>query len=245
MLYLSNPDGMNREVRRGLLDDLRVLNEAKFAEVGDPEIVTRIAQYEMAYKMQASVPELTDFSTEPKHVLESYGPDVTRQGSFAYNCLMARRLVERGVRFVQCFHAGWDHHRNLTTQFEIQCRDTDQSSAALVKDLKQRGLLDDTLVIWGGEFGRMPMSEQGKGRDHNPWGYTVWLAGAGVRGGMAYGATDAVGLRAAENKVHVHDLHATILHLLGFDHEQLTYFHNGRDERLTDVAGRVVREVLA
>ena len=241
---------MSREVRRGLLDDLRVLNEAKFAEVGDPEIVTRIAQYEMAYKMQASVPELTDFSTEPKHVLESYGPDVTRQGSFAYNCLMARRLVERGVRFVQCFHAGWDHHRNLSTQFEIQCRDTDQPSAALVKDLKQRGMLDDTLVVWGGEFGRTNYS-QGKltkddyGRDHHPRCFTVWLAGAGIQPGVAYGATDDYGYNIAQDPVHVHDLQATILQQLGIDHTRMIFRSQGRDYRLTDVAGEVVKGILA
>ncbi len=246
VLYLSNPDGMSREVRRGLLDDLRVLNEAKFAEVGDPEIVTRIAQYEMAYKMQASVPELTDFSTEPKHVLESYGPDVNRQGSFAYNCLMARRLVERGVRFVQCFHAGWDHHRNLTTQFEIQCRDTDQPSAALVKDLKQRGLLDDTLVIWGGEFGRTPMVQGGNdGRDHHPNCFSMWLSGGGVKPGTTLGESDEFGFNATTDKVHVHDLHATILHLLGFDHTKLTFRFQGRDFRLTDVHGHVVTKLLA
>ena len=251
VLYLSNPDGMSREVRRGLLDDLRVLNEAKFAEVGDPEIVTRIAQYEMAYKMQASVPELTDFSTESKHVLESYGPDVTRQGSFAYNCLMARRLVERGVRFVQCFHAGWDHHRNLTTQFEIQCRDTDQPSAALVKDLKQRGLLDDTLVIWGGEFGRTPFCQgdindrKTLGRDHHPYVFTIWMAGGGVKRGFSFGESDDFAYNPAKDPVHVHDFQATVLHLLGIDHERLTYKFQGRHFRLTDVHGRVVNEILA
>src|SRR6516162_4201375 len=196
VLYLSNPDGLSREVRRGLLDDLAQLNELKYEEYGDPEIVTRIAQYEMAYRMQASVPELTDFTTEPKNILDMYGPDVMRQGSFAYNCLMARRLVERGVRFVQCFHAGWDHHRNLSTQFEIQCRDTDQPSAALVKDLKQRGLLDDTLVIWGGEFGRTPFCQgdindkKSLGRDHHPYVFTIWMAGGGIKRGFSYGASD-------------------------------------------------------
>src|SRR3954464_2297169 len=196
VLYLSNPDGMSREVRRGLLDDLARLNEEHYAEFADPEIATRISQYEMAYKMQASVPELIDFSQESAETLEMYGPDVKRQGSFAYNCLMARRLVERGVRFVQCLHAGWDHHNNLSTQFEIQCRDTDQPSAALIKDLKQRGLLDDTLVIWGGEFGRTPFIQgdindtKRWGRDHHPYAFSVWMAGGGVKPGFSYGESD-------------------------------------------------------
>ena len=184
-------------------------------------------------------------------MLESYGPDVTRQGSYAYNCLLARRLIERGVRFVQLFHAGWDHHRNLATQFKIQCQDTDQPSAALVKDLKQRGLLDDTLVIWGGEFGRTPFL-QGKieetkqwGRDHHPYAFTMWMAGGGVKPGMSYGASDEFGFNAIENKVHVHDFQATVLHLLGIDHERLTYKFQGRYYRLTDVHGNVVKPVLA
>src|SRR3954467_8352766 len=193
VLYLSNPDGMDRTVRRGVLDDVAKLNELKLRDFGDPEIATRIAQYEMAYRMQMSVPELTDFSKEPKDVLESYGPDVRRQGSFAYNCLMARRLVERGTRFVQLFHAGWDQHRNLNTQLKIQCEDVDAPSAALVKDLKMRGLLDDTLVIWGGEFGRTPFL-QGNiaevsqwGRDHHPYVFTLWMAGGGIKPGISYG----------------------------------------------------------
>jgi len=251
VLYLSNPAGLSREVRRGLLDDLAQLNELKFEEFGDPEIATRIAQYEMAYKMQASVPELTDFSTEPESVLKMYGPDVTRQGSYAYNCLMARRLVERGVRFVQCFHAGWDHHRNLSTQFEIQCRDTDQPSAALVKDLKQRGLLDDTLVIWGGEFGRTPFCQgdindkKTLGRDHHPYVFSIWMAGAGVKRGFTYGSSDEFGYNPADNPVHVHDFQATVLKLLGIDHERLTFRFQGRDFRLTDVHGSVVKGILA
>jgi hypothetical protein len=251
VLYLSNPAGVSRELRRGLLDDLARLNELKYEEFGDPEIATRIAQYEMAYKMQASVPELTDFSTEPESVIKMYGPDVTRQGSFAYNCLMARRLVERGVRFVQCFHAGWDHHRNLSTQFEIQCRDTDQPSAALVKDLKQRGLLDDTLVIWGGEFGRTPFCQgdindkKTLGRDHHPYVFTIWMAGAGVKRGFTYGSSDEFGYNPADNPVHVHDFQATVLKLLGIDHERLTFRFQGRDFRLTDVHGHVVKEILA
>jgi hypothetical protein len=229
VLYLSNPDGMSREVRRGLLDDLAKLNEQHYQEFADPEIATRIAQYEMAYKMQASVPELTDFSQESAETLASYGPEVQRQGSFAYNCLMARRLVERGVRFVQCFHAGWDHHSNLSTQFKIQCQDTDQPSAALVKDLKQRGLLEDTLVIWGGEFGRTPFLQgdikdtKKWGRDHHPYAFTIWLAGAGVKAGLSFGETDEFGFNVVKDPVHVHDFQATVMHLLGIDHERLTF----------------------
>ena len=251
VLYLSNPDGMSREVRRGLLDDLAKLNEQHYAEFADPEIVTRISQYEMAYRMQASVPELTDLSKEPAAVMESYGPDVRRQGSFANNCLMARRLVERGVRFVQMFHAGWDHHRNLSTQFEIQCRDTDQPAAALVKDLKQRGLLDDTLVIWAGEFGRTPFIQgdindrKQWGRDHHPYGFTIWMAGGGIKPGVTYGATDDFGYNATENPVSVHDFQATVMHLLGIDHERLTFRFQGRQYRLSDVHGHVVKGILA
>ncbi len=251
VLYLSNPEGQSRTVRRELLDDLAALNSAHHQEFGDPEILTRIAQYEMAYKMQASVPELTDFTTEPQHILEAYGPDVHRQGSFAYNCLMARRLVERGVQCVQLMHAGWDHHRNLTTQFVIQCKDTDQPAAALVKDLKQRGLLEDTLVIWGGEFGRTPFLQgnfaetKNWGRDHHPYAFTIWMAGGGVKPGMSYGASDEFAYNAVENPVHVHDFQATVLHLLGIDHERLTYRFQGRQFRLTDVHGHVVQPVLA
>jgi hypothetical protein len=251
VLYLSNPAGMSREVRRGLLDDLAALNHEHFLESGDPEIATRIAQYEMAYRMQASVPELTDLSTETAASLAAYGPDVHRPGSFAYNCLMARRLVERGVRYVQLFHAGWDHHRNLSTQFEIQCRDTDQPSAALVNDLQQRGLLDDTLVIWAGEFGRTPFI-QGNindrsqwGRDHHPYGFTVWMAGGGVKAGLSYGGTDEFGFNAVDRPVHVHDFQATVLHLLGIDHRRLTFKFQGRQYRLTDVHGNVVEDLLA
>ncbi|MBI3877943.1 MAG: DUF1501 domain-containing protein [Verrucomicrobia bacterium] len=251
VLYVSNPEGMSREVRRGMLDDLAKLNEMKFKEFGDPEITTRIAQYEMAYRMQASVPELADFSKEPQAVLDMYGPEVKRQGSFAYNCLMARRLIERGTRYVQLFHAGWDHHRNLSTQFEIQCRDTDAPSAALVKDLKQRGLLDDTLVVWAGEFGRTPFCQgniedrKGWGRDHHPYAFTIWMAGGGVKPGLSYGASDDFAYNATENPVHVHDFQATLLHLLGIDHERLTFKFQGRYFRLTDVHGEVVKAVLA
>ena len=250
VLYLSNPSGLTREVRRELLDDLAKLNESHFAEMQDPEITTRIAQYEMAYRMQASVPEITDLNHEPESVLEMYGPDVKRPGSFAYNCLMARKLVERGVRFVQLFHAGWDHHRNLSTQFEIQCRDTDQPSAALIKDLKQRGLLQDTLVIWGGEFGRTPFI-QGNigdraqwGRDHHPYAFTHWMAGGGIKAGISYGQSDEFGFNAVVDPVHVHDFQATVLHQLGIDHEKLTFKFQGRHYRLTDVHGEVVRPIL-
>ncbi len=251
VLYLSNPEGMSANVRRGLLDDLAKLNHEHYAEFGDPEIVTRIAQYEMAYRMQTSVPELTDIDQEPEHVLEMYGPDVRRKGSYANNCLLARRLVERGVRFVQLMHAGWDHHRNLTTQFEIQCRDTDQPSAALVKDLKQRGLLNDTLVIWGGEFGRTPflqgdMNDRKQwGRDHHPYAFTIWMAGGGIKPGFVYGESDDFAFNVARDPVHVHDLQATILQLLGIDHERFSYRFQGRQYRLTDVHGKAVNALIA
>ncbi|MCE9607671.1 MAG: DUF1501 domain-containing protein [Planctomycetia bacterium] len=251
VLYLSNPEGMSRSVRRKMLDGLAEMNQLQLREYGDPEIATRIAQYEMAYRMQASVPELTDFSDEPQHILDMYGPDVLKQGSYAYNCLMARRLAERGVRFVQLMHAGWDQHRNLTTQLKIQCTDVDAPSAALVKDLKQRGLLDDTLVIYGGEFGRTPFL-QGKieetkqwGRDHHPYAFTAWMAGGGIKPGISYGASDEFGFNAVEINVHVHDFQATVLHLLGLDHTRLTYKFQGRYFRLTDVHGEVVKPILA
>jgi hypothetical protein len=233
-----------------MLDDLARLNEMKFKEAGDPEIATRIAQYEMAYRMQTSVPELTDFSTEPKEILDSYGPHVKEQGHFAYNCLMARRLVERGVRFVQLMHAGWDQHNSLTTELYNQCRDTDQPSAALVADLKRRGLLEDTLVIWGGEFGRTPflqgnLNERARwGRDHHPYAFTIWMAGGGIKPGVTYGETDDLGINVTSKPVHVHDFQATVLHLLGLNHERLTYRFQGRDFRLTDVHGHVVKEIL-
>lgn len=250
VLYLSNPSGIPRELRRAMLDDLAELNELKFEHTGDQEIQTRIAQYEMAYRMQTSVPELTDLSDEPQHILDLYGPGVTEPGTFAYNCLMARRLAERGVPYVQCMHAGWDQHNSLTTELYNQCRDTDQSSAALVRDLKMRGMLDDTLVIWGGEFGRTPFI-QGDinnrprwGRDHHPYAFTVWMAGGGVKPGISYGASDELAFNAVEDKVHVHDLQATVLHLLGIDHERLTYRFQGRYFRLTDVHGEVVEPIL-
>ena len=250
VLYLTNPAGMSRPMRRGMLDDIARLNDLHLRDYGDPEIATRITQYEMAYRMQASVPELTDLSREPASVLERYGPDVRTPGTFAYNCLMARRLVERGVRFVQLMHAGWDQHSSLTTELYNQCRDTDRPSAALVQDLKARGLLDDTLVIWGGEFGRTPFI-QGNiadrprwGRDHHPYAFTVWLAGGGIKPGLTYGASDELGMNAVENPVHVHDLQATLLHLLGIDHERLTYRFQGRYYRLTDVHGNVVQDII-
>ena len=251
VLYLKNPEGMNRQLRGELLQDIEALNEINLQEYGDPEIVTRIAQYEMAYKMQMSVPELTDFSNEPKHILDMYGPDVQLKGSFAYNCLMARRLAERGVRFVQCMHAGWDQHRNLNYQLKVQCKDTDAPSAALIKDLKQRGMLDDTLVIWGGEFGRTPFL-QGKiedyrnwGRDHHPYVFSLWMAGAGVKPGLTYGASDDFGFNPVENPVHIHDFQATIMQILGIDHELFTFKHQGRRYRLTDVHGHVVKDILS
>jgi hypothetical protein len=250
VLYITNPDGVTRPIRRGILDDLAKLNAIQLDQIGDPEISTRISQYEMAYQMQASVPELIDLSDEPQHILDRYGPDVKRQGSFAYNCLIARRLIERDVRFVQLMHAGWDQHRNLNTQLKIQCRDTDAPSAALVRDLKERGLLDDTLVIWGGEFGRTPFlqgkmeEKQSWGRDHHPYGFTIWMAGGGIKPGISYGATDDFGFNAVENRVSVHDFQATILHLLGIDHTRLTYRFQGRQFRLTDVHGEIVQGIL-
>jgi hypothetical protein len=247
--YLENPAGMSRAQRRVLLDDLQAMNAAHLAEYGDPEIDTRIQQYEMAYRMQASVPDLLDFSKEPKHVLERYGPDVLTKGTFANNCLIARRLLERGVRFVQLMHAGWDQHGNLFTQLEAQCADTDAPSAALVLDLKERGLLDDSLVVWGGEFGRTPFGQgdpaKPNGRDHFGRAYSMWLAGGGIRGGTAYGETDDFGWNITSNPVHVHDMQATILHLCGVNHEALTYRFQGRQFRLTDVHGHVVNGILS
>ena len=251
VLYLNDPPGLSRSTRRDMLDNLASLNEVKLRDHGDPEIATRIAQYEMAFRMQTSVPELADISNEPQSVLDMYGPAVKEQGTFAYNCLMARRLIERGVRCVQVMHAGWDQHNSLTTELYTQCRDTDQPSAALVADLKQRGLLDDTLVIWGGEFGRTPfiqgnLSDRERwGRDHHPYAFTSWMAGGGVKPGLSYGETDDLGMNVQRDPVHVHDLQATILHLLGFDHEKLTYRFQGRDVRLTDVHGHVVNDLLA
>jgi len=250
VLYLSNPDGMSPKVRRKILNSIAEMNLLHNQEVGDPETLTRLSQYEMAYRMQTSVPELTDLSDEPKHVLEMYGPECTIPGTYAYNCLMARRLAERDVRFIQLLHSGWDQHTNLPTQLIAQCQDTDQPSAALVKDLKQRGMLDDTLVIWGGEFGRTPYGQGNinnrkvHGRDHHPNCFTIWMAGAGVKPGLTYGETDEFGYNIVKDQVHVHDLQATILHLLGIDHERLTYKFQGRHFRLTDVHGHVVKDLL-
>ena len=250
VLYLSNPAGLTAADKRGILDDIARINELKLQEFGDPEIATRIAQYEMSFKMQTSVPELADFSDETAETLALYGPQVNETGSFAHNCLMARRLIERGTRCVQLMHAGWDQHNSLTTELYNQCRDTDQPSAALVTDLKRRGLLDDTLVIWGGEFGRTPfiqgnLTERARwGRDHHPYGFTYWLAGGGIKPGLTYGATDDLGINAVTDKVHVHDLQATILRQMGLDHEKLTYRFQGRDFRLTDVHGKVVEGIL-
>jgi hypothetical protein len=249
VLYLSNPPGFSSNNRRRFIDDLAALNRLELEETGDPEISTRIAQYEMAYRMQTSVPELTDLSKEPDRVFELYGPDSRKPGTFAANCLLARRLAERGVRFIQLFHRGWDQHTKLPKQIVGQSRDTDQPSAALVQDLKERGLLEDTLVVWGGEFGRTVYC-QGKltaddyGRDHHPRCFTIWMAGGGVKPGVTYGETDDYCYNVTRDPVHVHDLHATILHSLGIDHTRLTYKFQGRHFRLTDVAGSVVRKVL-
>ena len=250
VLYLNNPDGFDQSARRRMLDDLAKLNQRKLEEYGDPEIDTRIQQYEMAYRMQTSVPELTDFSDEPKHVLDLYGPDVHTRGTYAYNALLARRLAERDVRFIQLFHMGWDQHFTLPKQLSGQCRDADQASAALVKDLEQRGMLDETLIVWGGEFGRTSycqgkLEKENYGRDHHPRCFSIWLAGAGIKKGHVHGATDDFCYNITENPVHVHDLHATMLHLLGIDHEKLTYRFQGRYFRLTDVHGHIVKDILS
>jgi hypothetical protein len=250
VLYLANPAGCSPQLRREMLDDLDELNQLRHAQTGDPEILTRIAQYELAYRMQNSVPELTDLSREPEHILRLYGPEVHKPGSYTAHCLLARRLAERGVRFIQLYHMGWDQHGNLPKQIRGQCRDTDQASAALVQDLKQRGLLDDTLVIWGGEFGRTVYSQgqltaDNYGRDHHPRCFTLWLAGAGVKSGLTHGETDDFSYNITRNPVEVYDLNATILHLLGIDHTRLTFKFQGRDFRLTDVHGKVVKEILA
>jgi hypothetical protein len=250
VLYLANPPGVGADVRRDVLDGIADLNRQRFEAVGDPEIQTRIAQYEMAFRMQTSMPELVDFSTEPKHILEAYGPQVQQPGTFAWNCLVARRLAERGVRCIQLMHSGWDQHQNLPTQLIEQCTDTDQPSVALVRDLRQRGLLDETLVIWGGEFGRTPFGQgdinnaKVHGRDHHPYCFTLWMAGGGVKRGFSFGETDEYGYNVVKDLVHVHDLQATVLHQLGIDHERLTYKFQGRHFRLTDVHGRIVQPVL-
>lgn len=250
VLYLSNPDGMSETMRRRMLDELAKLNHQRYQEVGDPEIRSRIAQYEMAYRMQTSVPELTDISDEPQHVLDMYGPEVKKPGTFAANCLLARRMAERGVRFTQVFIRQWDQHGNLPKDIRRQCGIIDQPCAALVNDLKQRGMLEDTLVIWGGEFGRTiycqgGLTKENYGRDHHPRCYTKWMTGGGVRPGVEYGETDDFSYNVVKDPVHIHDLNATVLHCLGIDHERLTFRHQGRDFRLTDVHGKVVKEILA
>lgn len=250
VLYLANPAGCPQPLRRRMLDDITHLNDLNLEATGDPEIETRVKQYEMAFRMQSSVPDLTDISDEPQHILDMYGPDVEKPGTYARNCLLARRLAERDVRFVQLFHMGWDQHNDLPDHLSKQCRDTDQASAALVKDLRQRGLLDDTLIVWGGEFGRTVycqgnLTKDNYGRDHHPKCFSVWLAGGGVRPGMTYGATDDFSYNLTENPVEVHDLNATLLHLLGLDHKRLTYRFQGRDFRLTDVHGKIVQPLLA
>ncbi|MSV30257.1 MAG: DUF1501 domain-containing protein [Bryobacterales bacterium] len=245
VLYLSNPAGVDAELQRDSLDSVRRLNQMRLDAVGDPEIATRINSFEMAFRMQTSAPELMDLSKESKSTLELYGAEPGKP-SFANNCLLARRLVERGVRFVQLFHEAWDQHSSLVKDIKKNCEDTDKASAALVADLKQRGMLDDTLVVWGGEFGRTPMVQGGSdGRDHHPNAFTMWLAGGGAKPGVTVGESDELGFNVIRNKVHVHDLNATILHLLGFDHTRLTYRFQGRDFRLTDVHGNVVKELLA
>jgi uncharacterized protein (DUF1501 family) len=245
VMYLSNPRGVDEQLQRDSLDSVRRLNQLKLAEIGDPEIATRINSFEMAYRMQSSAPELMDLSKESSQTLEMYGAEPGKP-SFATSCLLARRMVERGVRFVQICHEAWDHHGGLTKGLATECGKTDRASAALVKDLKARGLLDDTLVIWGGEFGRTPMVQGGNdGRDHHPNCFTMWLAGGGTRPGLTFGGSDDFGFNATQDPVHVHDLHATLLHLLGFDHTRLTYRFQGRDFRLTDVSGNVVTPMLA
>jgi hypothetical protein len=250
VLFLSNPPGFATADRRRFIDDVGRLNQVQLEDYGDPEIATRIAQYEMAYKMQMSVPELTDLSKEPERTFEMYGPDARKPGTFAANCLLARRLSERGVRFVQLFHRGWDQHNFLPKQLPGQCRDTNQASAALIQDLSERGLLDDTLVVWGGEFGRTvycqgKLTPENYGRDHHPRCFTMWLAGGGIKPGLTYGETDDYCYNIVKDPVHVHDLHATMLHLLGIDHTRLTYKFQGRNFRLTDVNGTVVKGILA
>ena len=250
VLYLSNPEGMSEKMRRRMLDQLSRLNNDRYNAVGDPEIQSRIAQYEMAYRMQTSVPELTDISNESQATLDLYGEEVKKPGTFAANCLLARRLAERGVRFTQVFIRQWDQHGNLPKDIRRQCGIIDQPCYALIQDLKQRGLLDDTLVIWGGEFGRTnysqgDLTEDNYGRDHHPKCFTIWMAGAGVKKGFTYGQTDEFSYNIVENPVHIHDFQATLMHLLGIDHERFTYKYQGRRFRLTDVHGKVIKDILA
>lgn len=250
VLYLKNPAGVTRKMRRNQLDHLRELNQHRHEVSGDPETLARIEQYELAYRMQTAVPDLTDISDEPESVLEMYGPKVKEPGSYARNCLLARRMAERDVRFVQLYHMGWDHHDNLPSKMKATCADTDQPTAALIRDLEQRGLLEDTLVVWGGEFGRTVYSQgqltaENYGRDHHPRCFSMWLAGGGIKGGITYGETDDFAYNIVKDPVDVHDLHATLLHQLGIDHERLTYPSQGRDFRLTDVGGKILTPILA
>jgi len=250
VLYLNNPEGQDQLSRRGMLDQLSKLNEVSFKNFGDPEIHNKIQQYEMAYRMQTAVPELTDLSKEPEHIIRMYGTDALVPGTYAANCLLARKLSEAGVRFVQLYHQGWDQHGNLVGEMPMQAMDVDRASAALIKDLKQRGLLDETLVIWGGEFGRTnycqgKISKDNYGRDHHPRCYSIWMAGGGVKPGIVYGETDEFGYNITKDPVSVHDFHATMLHLMGLNHEQLTYKHLGRRYRLTDVEGKLVEGIMA
>lgn len=250
VLYLNNPESITKDDRRSMLDKIAAINQQSYEEFGDPEIAAKIQQYEMAYRMQTAVPEITDVTKEPESIVKMYGPDCLVPGTFAANCLLARKLSENGVRFVQLYHQGWDAHDNLPGQIKGQCKDVDQASAALITDLKQRGLLDETLVIWGGEFGRTnycqgALTKENYGRDHHPRCFTIWMAGGGVKPGIVYGETDEFGYNIAQDPVHVHDLHATILHLMGLDHEKLTYKHLGRRYRLTDVAGNLVKGIIA
>lgn len=250
VLYLNNPQGVSRKSRRAMLDQLFKLNSMQRDEVGDPEITSRIAQYEMAYRMQTSVPDVMNVADEPDHIYKMYGADALKPGTFAANCLLARRMAERGVRFIQLYHMGWDQHDNLPGAIQKQAMDVDQASAALVMDLKQRGMLEDTLVIWGGEFGRTnysqgTLSETNYGRDHHPRCFSMWMAGGGIKPGIVYGETDEFGYNIVKNPVHVHDFQATLLHQLGIDHEQLVYKHQGRRFRLTDVEGHVVKDILS
>jgi hypothetical protein len=249
VLYLSNPPGIDPDDRKLLIDGVNELNRMRHEALGDPEIETRINAYELAYRMQTSVPELMDISGEPKAVQQLYGAEPGKV-SFANNCLLARRLAERGVRFIQLYHRDWDHHVDLPKHMRAQCKETDQASAALIRDLKARGMLDDTLVIWGGEFGRTTycqgkLTRENYGRDHHPRYYSIWMAGGGIKGGITYGKTDDFGYNIVEAGVHVHDFQATLLHLLGIDHERLTYRFQGRDFRLTDISGTVVKQLLA
>ena len=242
--YLSNPPGMTRDDRRSILDSVNLLNQKRFEQLRDPEILTRIEQYEMAFRMQKSIPELVDLKTESDITLKNYGADPSVP-SLANNLLMARRMVERGVRFVQIRDGGWDHHSNLFKELPKKCKELDRPLAALVRDLEERGLLEETLIIWTGEFGRTPMLQGGNGRDHHKEAFTVWMAGGGLKPGLTYGSTDDLGFKVVQNPVHVHDLHATILHLLGIDHERLVYPFGGLNQRLTDLHGRVVTDLLS